>query len=248
VPHLEQAGAADAEVSVRSESTTLVEEIQSDGIERAWVGLQALEDGEALEKGGFLLEQMIHPDRMGRLAEAREELALIASGARQAIPPAGSLYQQITALRHYLHAACGFRGNQEDYYDPENSFLSSVLSRRTGIPISLSVIYLSVGRRIGVPLVGIGMPMHFLVGFPAGRSHRTIDPFLGGREISRGECLLLLERAGFEPPEAYLKPAPVVTILERMARNLIMIYKNDERECELSRAKRFLEILTGRQA
>jgi hypothetical protein len=92
------------------------------------------------------------------------------------------------------------------------------------------------------------MPMLFLIGYRMAGSHRYLDPFFGGREVSRGECLLLLERAGFEPAERYLRSAPVVGILERMARNLTVIYQNSARERELRLARRFVTLLTGELA
>ncbi|MCK5438621.1 MAG: transglutaminase family protein, partial [Gemmatimonadetes bacterium] len=127
----------------------------------------------------------------------------------------------------------------------ENSFLSQVLSRRTGIPITLALVYLSLAQRIGLPLVGVSMPMHFLVGYKNGTTYRYLDPFFGGREVSRGECMVLLERAGFDPVDEYLKPAPVVATLERMAKNLIVIYQHTAHERELQLARRFVTLLTG---
>ncbi|HET7693165.1 MAG TPA: transglutaminase-like domain-containing protein [Gemmatimonadota bacterium] len=245
VPYLEEASVDSVELAIRGESDMLLEDIHVDEIEREWVDLQATVEGEALEEGAFLLERMILPDCPPRVASARAELRELAAGAREAVPEYGRLEERVEALRRYLHETCGFHGNTEDYYDPENSFLSSVLLRRTGIPITLALVYLTIGRRIGVPLVGIGMPMHFLIGFRATSSYRYLDPFFGGREVSRGECLLLLERAGFEPAERYLRPAPVVGILERMARNLTVIYQNSARERELRLARRFVTLLTG---
>ena len=247
-PYLVAASADSGEPGIRSESTTLLEDIHVDEIEREWVGLQATVDGEALEEGAFLLERMILPDTADRVETARAELRELAAGAREAVPEHDRLEERVEALRLYLHESCGFHGNTEDYYDPDNSFFSSVLIRRTGIPITLALVYLTVGRRIGVPLVGIGMPMHFLIGYRATSSYRYLDPFFGGREVSRGECLLLLERAGFEPAENYLRPAPVVGVLERMARNLTVIYQNSARERELRLARRFVTLLTGEVA
>lgn len=244
-PYLETAHEKDVEQAVRVESGTLLEDIELDGIERAWVALQAADEGEALFEGGLLLERLIHPDRLERQEAAREEMASIAAAARAAVPPSGSVADRVEALRDVLHEACGFHGNMADYYDAENSFLSSVMARRTGIPLTLAVVYIETGRQIGLPLVGIGMPMHFLVGYRTDRGWRYMDPFYGGREVSRGECLLLLERAGFEPGEAYLRPAPVVGILERMARNLIVIYQNSALERELRLSRRFVTLLTG---
>jgi regulator of sirC expression with transglutaminase-like and TPR domain len=247
-PYLETASAASGEPSIRIESSAILEDIHVDEIERGWVDLQATVDGEALEEGAFLLERMILPDSIGRVETARGELRELTAGAREAVSDDAPLEERVEALRRYLHETCDFHGNTEDYYDPDNSFFSSVLIRRTGIPITLALVYLIVGRRIGVPLVGIGMPMHFLIGFRATASHRYLDPFFGGREVSRGECLLLLERAGFEPAEDYLRPAPVVGILERMARNLTVIYQNGARERELRLARRFVTLLTGEVA
>lgn len=244
-PFLESARTTDVEPAVRSESGTLLDQIRLDEVENDWVALQAVEEGEALREGAFLLERLLHPDRVGRQVAAREELGEIVTGAGQAVPRRASAAVRFEALRSYLHDACGFRGNSDDYYDPENSFLSSVISRRTGIPITLALVYIEVGRRVGLPLAGIGMPMHFLVARRTGGSYRFVDPFHGGREVSRGECLLLLERAGYEPAEPYLRPAPVVAILERMARNLIVIYQHSTLERELLLARRFVTMLTG---
>jgi regulator of sirC expression with transglutaminase-like and TPR domain len=248
VPYLEEASSVSDESAIRGESDMILEDIHVDEIEREWVDLQATVEGEALEEGAFLLERMILPACAPRVESARAELRELAAGAREAVPEYGPLEERVEALRRYLHETCGFHGNTEDYYDPENSFLSSVLVRRTGIPITLALVYLTIGRRIGVPLVGIGMPMHFLIGFRTAGSYRYLDPFFGGREVSRGECLLLLERAGFEPAERYLRSAPVVGILERMARNLTVIYQNSARERELRLARRFVTLLTGEVA
>lgn len=244
VPFLRRARTLDTEAGVRAASEAILHEIRLDAIERDWVSLQAVEEGVALLEGAFLLERLVHPDRGDRQSEAREELAVIVAGAAEAAPtgPPGT---RLDGLRRYLHEACGFRGNADDYYDPENSFLSSVIARRTGIPVTLALVYLEVGRRIGLPLAGIGMPMHFLVAPAGDGSRRFVDPFHGGREVSRGECLLLLERAGYDPAEAYLRPTPVVAILERMARNLVVIYQNSALPRELDLVRRFVTMLTG---
>lgn len=245
IPFLQNSSRTSDEQAIRVESSLILEDIHVDAIERDWVALQAVEEGKALEEGALLLERMIHPDRTDRFYATRAAIEELAVGAREVVPPRGPAARRLIALRRYLHEACGFRGNVEDYYDPENSFLTNVLARRTGIPITLALVYMAIGRRLGVPLAGIGMPMHFLVGFRSGSHMRYLDPFYGGREVSRGECLLLLERAGFEPAEAFLTPAPVVGILDRMARNLIVIYQNGAREKELRLARRFVTVLTG---
>ena len=80
----------------------------------------------------------------------------------------------LNTLSEYLFDELGFTGNREDYYDPRNSYLNDVLDRRLGIPISLSLVYVEVGKRAGAPLVGVGMPQHFLV-----RHGEVDDLFVG---------------------------------------------------------------------
>jgi regulator of sirC expression with transglutaminase-like and TPR domain len=93
----------------------------------------------------------------------------------------------LDGLRRYLFEELGFHGNTDDYADPSNSFLDEVVRRRTGLPITLSVVLIEVGRRLDVPLVGVGMPGHFLVRHerPPGE---FIDAFDGGRVLDEDGC------------------------------------------------------------
>ena len=126
-----------------------------------------------------------------------------------------------------LFAELGFRGNTGDYYDPRNSFLHEVLARRTGIPITLSVLYMEVARRLGVDAVGIGLPGHFLVRVDEAPRPLIIDPFHAGAELDAAAIETLLRQA--LGPEARLEPsmlAPVTAprILTRVLLNLAGIY------------------------
>ena len=247
-PFLQAASAIHVEETIREESESVLEDIRVDEIERGWIDLQTAPDGHALEEGALLLERLFDDGGARGAAWARSELDTLAARARKALPAADAeLTARVRGLQSFIHDTCGFRGNTDRYYDPENSFLTRVLEHRTGIPITLALVYLSIAHRIGLPLVGVSMPMHFLVGYEARGAYRYVDPFFGGREVSRGECLPLLERAGFEPAEAYLRPAPVVSILERMARNLIIIFQHTAHERELRLARRFVTLLTGQE-
>jgi regulator of sirC expression with transglutaminase-like and TPR domain len=126
------------------------------------------------------------------------------------------------ALRHHLFSSEGFRGNTVNYSDPENSFLDSVLARRLGIPITLSVVTMEVGRRLGLDVRGVGLPGHFLVKESTADS-TWCDPFHGGRLIGVDGCQRLFARVhgdtrGFHP--AYLAPTSPHAILARMLNNL----------------------------
>jgi regulator of sirC expression with transglutaminase-like and TPR domain len=130
--------------------------------------------------------------------------------------------------------SAGFTGNRTAYYDPANSYLDRVLERQTGIPITLSIVAISVGRRVGVPIVGIGMPSHFLIGSPDGE--RFADPFNGIDQLDPVACGRLFEDViapgvSFDP--AYLQPADPVDIVRRMLHNLIAIFRQTQARGDL---------------
>jgi regulator of sirC expression with transglutaminase-like and TPR domain len=136
---------------------------------------------------------------------------------------------QADTISEHLYARLGFRGNEQDYYDPRNSLLPDVLERRLGIPISLAVVYCEVARRVGVRACGVSFPGHFLVRVDRNPPDEpvAVDPFFGGRRLDRAALQKLLERA--HPgqtlvPAQHLAPASPRTILVRMLINLKWIY------------------------
>jgi regulator of sirC expression with transglutaminase-like and TPR domain len=131
----------------------------------------------------------------------------------------------IEAFNQYFFEDLGFAGNQDGYYDPDNSYINQVLDRRLGIPISLSAVYLLIARRLRIPVVGIGMPGHFLLQY---NDSLFIDPFHKGRLLNRGECVQFLMNNGFGFHPAYLSPTPTRFMLVRMLTNLIQIYSTQD--------------------
>lgn len=129
----------------------------------------------------------------------------------------------------------GFRGNAEAYYDPRNSFLNDVLDRRLGIPITLSVVFLEVGWRLGLPLHGVNFPGHFLVRYDGEALKLLVDPFQGGTirfEDEAQELLDLVYGGAVRMQPGFLRPADRKDILVRMLENLKGTYlnnRNDER-------------------
>ena len=115
-----------------------------------------------------------------------DELARAASAR---ISNVGDPARVIAALNHTLFEEAGLRGNRDDYYDPRNSFLNDVLDRRLGIPITLALIYMEVGRRVGFPLFGVGMPGHFLLKhYNVDGRGTLVDCFNGGDILSQRDC------------------------------------------------------------
>jgi regulator of sirC expression with transglutaminase-like and TPR domain len=132
----------------------------------------------------------------------------------------------LDGLRHLLFKDLGFAGDIDDYSDPRNSFLDQVLDRRLGIPISLSVLMIEVGRRLGIPLEGVGMPGHFLVRHTA-PPRVLIDPFHGGQMLDADQCAALfttLFGTAATLPDSVLDGARPRAILARMLANLKRSY------------------------
>ena len=105
----------------------------------------------------------------------------MAQEVQDRIGPRASGEETIKTLKQYLFTEQGFKGNTKNYYELENSYLNCVIDRRTGIPISLSTVYLLVGKRLGLPVHGIGMPGHFLVKYESDRSRFSLIVSTGGR-------------------------------------------------------------------
>jgi regulator of sirC expression with transglutaminase-like and TPR domain len=153
-------------------------------------------------------------------------------------PGTARFEEAIRAFNEYFYDELGFRGNRERYDDPRNSFLNEVLSRRTGIPISLAVVYLEVSRRAGLRIAGVNFPGHFLL--RAADAHRPamtathevdeiliVDPFHGGALLSENDCRQLLrehvgDQAAFD--RTLLEPATRSQIVVRMLVNLKRLY------------------------
>ncbi len=152
---------------------------------------------------------------LGRLDDLAEQV-------RPAVERSSHDLDRLLALNRGLYDELGFRGNVECYYDPRNSLLHRVLERRLGIPISLALVLVEVGRRVGVPLVGVGMPCHFLVRH-ALHPQLLVDPFFGGRLLDDGGCAALLRsvsggRIRFRPE--LLRAVGARRFLLRMIANL----------------------------
>ncbi len=134
---------------------------------------------------------------------------------------------RVEALNRYLFEELSFVGNEADYYDPRNSMLHQVLGRHKGIPITLSVVYIEVGRRAGLRVEGLGLPGHFIVRASEGEGEDVlVDPF-NGRQTDREECrarLELIYEGRLSLEEEHLRPVGARSILVRMLGNLKAVY------------------------
>jgi len=192
----------------------------------ALVGQNLEDDRIDLVRAALVIAQTEYPNlEIDTYCGKVEDLA---AKVKRLVPDTGDPAESIAALNRALFEEEGFRGNAEDYYDPRNSFLNDVLDRKLGIPITLAVVYMEVARRVGFPLVGVGMPGHFLLKHYDIEGHEIlIDPFNRGSILTAKDCQRALDQIydGQMPlqPE-FLMAVSRRQVLVRMLNNLKSIY------------------------
>ena len=176
-----------------------------------------------------------------------ERLDTMADGVRGRL--GGSPQETIAALNRVLFEEQGFKGNTREYYDPRNSFLNDVLDRRTGIPITLSTVYIAVGRRAGASVEGVGLPGHFVVRVSTPGGEALVDPFNAGALLTPEDCQERLDRiygGRVRMAAGMLAPCPARAVLTRTVRNLKAIYtKAEDHERALRTAELLVLLLPG---
>ncbi|HEY2336975.1 MAG TPA: tetratricopeptide repeat protein [Burkholderiales bacterium] len=176
------------------------------------------------------------------------DIERLAIRLRARLPQSAQPDELVVALNQFLYGDLGFWGNTDDYYDPRNSYLNEVIDRRTGIPITLGILYIELGRRVGLPLHGVSFPGHFLVRLVLRGGTLVLDPFSGGAPQGEDELRRRLERVIPDharrgvplaelPIDQFLEPASKRQILSRLLRNLKGIYR------EADKPERMLEVL-----
>jgi regulator of sirC expression with transglutaminase-like and TPR domain len=171
------------------------------------------------------------------------EIERMAMRLRGRMPQTLQPEERVAALNEYLFDELGYSGNIEEYYDPRNSYLNDVMERKTGIPITLSVLYMAVGRRVGLPLEGVSFPGHFLVRLRLRNGVLVLDPFAAGAPQSATDLRERLQRvippgaldkvaAGELPLDQFLEAATNRQILARVLRNLKAIYRDKDQPQE----------------
>jgi regulator of sirC expression with transglutaminase-like and TPR domain len=176
------------------------------------------------------------------------EIERMAIRLRGRLPQTGGAEERVVALNQFLYGDLGYWGNTEDYDDPRNSYLNEVIERKTGIPITMSILYMELGRRIGLPLEGVSFPGHFLVRLKLRGGMLVLDPFSGGAPQSEDELRRRVKRvipdgvaddlpAAELPLDQFLEAASNRQILSRVLRNLKRVYR------ESDKPERMLDVL-----
>lgn len=197
-----------------------------------------------LEAGLWLLAQTRYPE--ANVAAYSSLLDLYAAQLAERIGPDNSGTSLLAAINGYLFDELGFRGNQEEYHEPENNYLNRVIDRRKGNPIGLSVLYWLLARRLRLPIVGIGMPGHFVCRYQTSTECYFIDVFNRGKLLSRAHCISYLQRSNHGFAEDHLLPSTPARALLRVCANLHQAYTELEWHEETARIQRYLVALARR--
>lgn len=229
VPILQKAAASHKDSKVRVEARGVLERIRLASLEREWQRATQRPDEEVdLEQNTFLLARVPYPELDPKPYQRR--LDDLAGKVRPKMKTLTKTKEHLVAINEILFGDEKFRGNWDDYFDPRNSYLNCVLDRKLGIPISLSVLYLLIARRLKIPVGGVGIPGHFMVKCEDGGMELYVDTFNGGRFLSRAECILFMVEAGYPYQPEFLDRVGPRDILARMLRNLILIYADRHEE------------------
>jgi regulator of sirC expression with transglutaminase-like and TPR domain len=199
-----------------------------------------------LARACLMIAQDAYPDLV--VDRYLGEIERMAIRLRGRLAADGNAEDKVVELNEFLFGDIGFVGNTRDYYDPRNSYLNEVIDRKTGIPITLAIIYMEIGRRIGLPLAGVSFPGHFLVRLRLRGRTLVLDPFSGGTPVSESELRERLQRVipegatdnvpvGALPLDQFLEAATNRQILARLLRNLKGIYRDS------GKPERMLDVL-----
>ncbi|MEP6600878.1 MAG: transglutaminase-like domain-containing protein [Nitrospirota bacterium] len=240
IPMLREAEIEQPEMAERIR--LVLEDIHGQRLEGEFHELSAADDDNLdLEAGAILIARSAYPEldpaRCGAIMDA------MASEIAERLGQKASGEEAVKTINRYLFVEQGFSGNTIQYYDVENSYLNKVLERKTGIPISLSTVYLLIGKRLNLPVYGVGMPGHFLVKYETERYRIFVDAFNGGALLTQRDCARFLDQAGYGFDERFLQKTPARSILIRMIKNLVAIYNKIEDTARATRLTRFIEIL-----
>ncbi len=194
-----------------------------------------------LEQGAWLLARTQYPDINVEAYQAL--LDSFAGDLRERLNFGGDAKELLGAMNHYLFQELGLRGNEENYYDPENSYLNRVLDRRTGNPINICLVYLLLGRRLRLPLAGIGLPGHFVCRYQSSSIELYIDAFQRGTFLTKADCVQYLLRGNYSVREHHLAPVSPRRLLLRICSNLHQIYQQLDSSSEATRVQRYVVAL-----
>ncbi len=236
----------DPDPRTRIRARHIMQRIQIEDLESRFTKIAASEDAAfSLEEGVFAIARIEYPDLVrGTLSAQLDE---IAGEIRRRIAGKVDPREILQAMNAYLFEELRFSGNSADYYNPDNSYINRVLERRVGIPITLSAVLLLFAERLDLPVYGVGLPGHFLVKYDDGEQEIYVDPYNGGRLLTRKDCAQYLTGAGYYFKEEYIATSSSRDIVIRILRNLVLIYSKQQDKPRVRQLTHYVEILQNRE-
>ncbi|MHB2025386.1 MAG: transglutaminase family protein [Elusimicrobiota bacterium] len=239
LPYLEEMrGGQEPRAAARAEG--LARRVRFEGLKRDFKILARKED-PSLEEGMWIISRFTQPDLDP--APYRRWLDRVAGKIDDETPSGADPMASIQKINRLLFHDMGFAGNRSDYYNPDNSYIHRVIETRRGIPLSLSILYLLIAERLGLPLRGVSLPGHFMLGLKIGAGICLLDAFSGGRLLDVSEAHRLLLRNGYELKSEHLNPASSREMFLRTLRNLISIHQKTGAEEDSNMLSSLAEIL-----
>jgi regulator of sirC expression with transglutaminase-like and TPR domain len=195
-----------------------------------------------LEIGVTLLQKFGYPDE--ETHSLSQELDLLAEEVSPLIGHKQSPEQTVKVLTRFLFLEKGFEGNKIDFSDPDNTYFSRVLDKKKGLPITLSALCVFLGKRVGLPIVGVGLPGRYIAKYESLTKSIYFDPFDKGRILSQDDCAKLVGDMGYNFEEFYLVPATSRETLTRMMNNLIVTYNSNSETDKANHLSEFIKALS----
>lgn len=206
--------------------------------ERINSGIESLTD---LENAMFILSKFQDPTL--DVQPFRQYLNDLARKAYNNLASVHGERERVEAFLHFMLTQSGFSGQLEEYHNPDNSFIHSVMQQKTGLPLALAMVVLFVARRVGIKLQGMNMPIHFMIMYRMERQTLFIDPFGEGQLATYDQCYYFLKQNGVTPRADHFRPAPPKDMFSRSLRNLVFSYQKQNEEHKAKQMQTILNMV-----
>ena len=244
IPNLEEAWEKNFDSLIQDRVEEIIHEIQFKSLLnelKLWIS-----SPKDILDGWMIVSRYQYPELKRESFEST--LTKIISEAKLAIENCNSDLEKISTLNTIIFSRFRFRGNVKNFNSPENSFINDVIDNRKGNPLSLSIIYMHISRKIGLPVCGINMPKHFIVGFES-EHHFDIDsikfyinPFSKGTILNRQDLETFLKREKIKESSKYFSPCGNKEILKRLINNLLHSYTYRSKKEKAEEMVKFLQL------
>lgn len=200
---------------------------------------EGVDDMERLEEAVWMLVRFQEPTF--RAQPYKEKLDRMARSISEDVQYSLDDRKKMRRLLSFVFKEMNFQGDVENYHDPQNSYMNTVMDRGKGIPISLALVVLFLARRLDLPFYGVNMPIHFMLNYNSGQHDLMIDPFDGGTVVTRNQCYQFLMKNGVRPKAEHFDKAGPKEILTRYLRNLLHNYARNQEENRVEQIQQLLD-------